>query len=80
MHYEVNYKDHKDTTAADTAALKDICEWMGEERFTRVDDLYRQMLPVSLELFRLQMSFVGVQGYPVEAWHRSLWPGESRLN
>ncbi len=57
------------------AALADICEWMGEERFTRVDDLYRQMAPVGLELFRLQMSFAGVAGYPVEAWHRSLWPG-----
>lgn len=76
MHYEINYKGHATVEAADRAALKDIAEWMGADRFARVDQLYREMAePVSIDVFRLQMSFAGIQGYPVEAWYRSLWPG-----
>lgn len=76
MHYEINYKGHATVADADRAALKDIADWMGADRFARVDQLYRQMAePVGIDVFRLQMSFAGIQGYPVEAWYRSLWPG-----
>ena len=76
MHYEINYKGHATVEAADRAALADIADWMGADRFARVDALYREMAePVGIDVFRLQMSFAGIQGYPVEAWYRSLWPG-----
>jgi hypothetical protein len=75
MHYEVSYRAHEDVAAADAAAIADIRDWLGAERFATVDSVYRQLSePVSLDLFRLQMSFAGIQGYPVAAWYRSLWP------
>ena len=78
MHYEINYRAHADVAAADAAAIADIKDWMGAEQFERVDTVYRQMAePVSIDLFYLQMSFAGIQGYPVEAWYRSLWPGRA---
>lgn len=76
MHYEINYGAHTDVVAADAAALADIRDWMGADRFETVDAMYKQLAePISIDLFRLQMSFAGIQGYPVEAWYRSLWPG-----
>lgn len=74
MHYEVNYKKFETVSDRDAAAIGDIREFMGDERFARVDQLYRQMEPLLLDVFRLQLSFAGIGGYPVEAWHRSLWP------
>ena len=80
MHYEINYKGFADTADADRAALADIQDWMGSDRFARVDAVYRELTePVSIDVFRLQMSFAGIQGYPVEAWYRSLWPGRAVL-
>lgn len=81
MHYEINYKGHATVADADRAAMKDIADWMGADRFARVDALYREMAePVGIDVFRLQMSFAGIQGYPVEAWYRSLWPQQAAVD
>lgn len=74
MHYEVNYKKFETVSDRDAAAIGDIREFMGAERFATVNALFAQLDPIPLEQFRLQLSFAGIGGYPVEAWHRSLWP------
>jgi len=75
MHYTVNYAQLGDCAAQDRAALEDCRVWLGEDRFARIDQVYREMPePMTLDLFRLHMSFAGIQGRPVEAWYRSLWP------
>ena len=75
MHYEINYKGHATVADADRAALKDIAEWMGQERYDRLCETFAALeQPMSQEDFAVVCSFAGIQGYPVEAWYRSLWP------
>jgi hypothetical protein len=75
MHYTINYANLETVAEQDHSAIQDIRNWLGEERFERVDQLYRELAePVTLDLFRLQMNFAGIQGLPVEAWYRRLWP------
>lgn len=74
MSYEIDYS-RLPVAERDSAALADCRNWLGEDRFARVDQLYRELPePLTLDLFRLHMSFAGIQGLPVEAWYRSLWP------
>lgn len=76
MHYEIDYKRFATVAERDAAAVADVREFMGAERFDTVRGLFAQLEPVALDLFRLQMSFAGIQGYPVEALHRLFWPDQ----
>jgi hypothetical protein len=74
MHYEVDYTNCDTDEDRDARAITDCREWLGDQRFVQIDTLYRQKACVPLDLFRLQLSFAGIGGFPVAAWHRSLWP------
>lgn len=74
MHYEINYKGFATVAAADAAAIADVQEFMGAERFERLRAIYTESAPVAEDLFRLQLSFAGIGGYPVEALRRLFWP------
>ncbi len=72
-HYDVDYS--KLTPQAKyNKAIADIKDYMGEERYNKVIGLFKQMQPIPLEKFHLQMSFAGVQGYPVVAMYDEIWP------
>ena len=74
-HYNINYGNR---SAADkqAAALADIRSFWGDERYERVVDLFKQLAAPTRDGFALQMSFAGVQGYPVTALYDHLWPNE----
>lgn len=72
-HYDINY-GNKAGADKQTAALNDIRDWWGEERYNKVVGLFKELAAPTRELFALQMSFAGVQGYPVTALYDHLWP------
>ncbi len=72
-HYDIDYSNLTPQAKHDKA-IADIIDYMGEERYHKVIDLYRQHPPIPLEAFHLQMSFAGVQGYPVVAMYDVCWP------
>ena len=76
MHHNIKY-DLSQPALARAAALKDIEEWMGTDRFKRVCAEISKMGEVSLEKLELMMSFAGIGGYPVRALHEHLFPGKS---
>lgn len=78
MHYEISYGKHADVAAADAAAIADIRDWLEQERYDRLCETFAALeQPMSQEDFAVVCSFAGIQGYPVEAWYRSLWPGRA---
>lgn len=72
-HYDIDYSGLT-PQAKYEKAIHDIKDYMGEERYNKVVGLYKEIRPISLEVFRLQMSFAGVQGYPVVAMYDEIWP------
>ena len=72
-HYDINY-GNKSAADKQAAALADIRSFWGNERYEKVVGLFRQMAAPTRDVFALQMSFAGVQGYPVTALYEHLWP------
>lgn len=76
-HYDVDYSgltpQHKHKKA-----LVDIVDYLGEERFHRVNAHYHELASKGVILTRDQfahhLSIAGVSGYPVSAWYAEIWP------
>ena len=80
MHYEVNY-DKLAPADRDAAAIADIRDWLGQERDDRLCETFAaQEQPMSQEDFAVVCSFAGIQGLPVQAWYRSLWPRQATVD
>lgn len=72
-HYDVDYSALTPQEKFNKA-IADIKDYMGEERYAKVVSLFKLHPPIALEVFHLQMSFAGVQGYPVVAMYDEIWP------
>lgn len=81
-HYDIHY-DLTNTKQADDKAIEDIYQWLGsKKKFNKVADamlaviqhnqVKNSPLKVSINQFRLYMSFAGVTGYPAMAMYRYL--------
>lgn len=70
MHWEVNYATNAN---ADSAAVQDISDWLGSERFAQAE-IKLKAAQCTEEEFEMVCSFLGIRGYPVGAWYRRLWP------
>lgn len=76
-HYTKRYDSAMTLAMRDEIALADVVEYMGATRFATLDREFRRYpVPLTLDHLGLLLSFAGVQGFPVESWHRSIWPGE----
>jgi hypothetical protein len=73
MHYNISYKGLSPQAAHDKA-IADIREYMGSDRFETLTAQFARHEPMPLEVFELIVSFAGVQGFPVKAWHNECWP------
>ena len=67
-HYNVRY----DGDGAEDRAMEDLRDWFGADRFDTVNELLQKSIADgsirNRMQFRFQVSFAGVQGYPVEIW------------
>lgn len=73
-HYDVDYSAIEGDAKRD-AAVRDIREYLGEERYRIVCQYFVLMQePLSLDEMSLALMMAGVQGYPVQAWRETLWP------
>ena len=59
-------------------ALNDIKDYLGEPKFNEITSAFRNTYPVGVKVptlgqFRFKLSFVGVQGYPVEVWYSHIF-------
>lgn len=70
--YTVSYEGLDDVTKHNQA-IADVKEYLGEDRFSQLTELFRQQ-PYTLDQFSLAVSFAGVQGYPVKAWYNHCYP------
>jgi len=73
MHYTIDYSAQPDE-AADAAAVRDIIDYVGEQRFRDISATLRDAIRqgATERDFHLPLSFAGVQGFPVGAWYRTL--------
>lgn len=75
MHNTIKY-NLEDLPAARKQALEDIKEWMGEDRFQDVHHqfklIFKENPDFELAGFETMVSFAGIQGFPVRAWHAQI--------
>jgi hypothetical protein len=78
-HYTRSYEGLTGQAKHD-AAITDIIDYLGEERFDLITDLCREDKPThpGLGWFMIAVSLSGVEGYPVKAWYAHIW-GEDAL-
>jgi len=71
MHYETKY-DQEDPNAKREAAIKDIREWMGDDRYDTVTSGLIAAINAgqikNFEQLEFFFSIAGTSGYPVRAW------------
>lgn len=68
--------DLGESEASDVQAIEDIRFWLGEERFAKIDEMFRGYSYISVDAFTFHCAFMGIQGRPALAWHRRLWPAK----
>lgn len=73
-HYNVSYEGLSDIEKHNKA-IQDIKDYLGEEKFEQLTKQCKEEYPdLTLEQFRMSVSFAGVQGYPVKAWYNYIYP------
>lgn len=85
MKIEKNYRGLSDAEA-ESAAIKDIKEYLGEERFNAVtvllvEDCKENGEPIPLERFAQGCSLLmGIEGYPVKVWYELVFGKQEKAN
>ena len=74
-HYNVDYTGLGPQIAY-AQQIKDIKEYLGEDKFNRLTSDFRRECPggLGLESFRMYLSLAGIQGAPVRAFHDHVFP------
>lgn len=79
MHYEIRYEDGPAKAAK---ALQDIRDYLGEEHWARLGELFVQPgatidgygnAKKAVQCVRLALCFAGVRGYPVRAYLQAVF-------
>lgn len=75
MHTTIDYSTHADESAKRQAAIADIKEYLGEERFNYVSGEFskfgKEAMPI--ETMEGYLMLAGISGYPVIAWHHFIF-------
>jgi hypothetical protein len=66
MKYTINYTGLNDRDKFAQAIL-DVQDYLGEARFNQLVALFKAQPQLTLEEFKLALSFAGITGYPAEA-------------
>ena len=74
MHYDIDYSSYDNPLAKQAAALADVRDYLGQERFFNLVQEFRKVEYMPLERFTLLMSISGISGYPVRAFHEYIFP------
>lgn len=69
MHKNIHYSGEH----ADIHALSDLKKWIGTKRYNTLTKEFRKHPAMEMEKFELLVSFSGVSGFPVRAWHKHIW-------
>lgn len=70
MHNEIRYTGDD----AEAKALADVIDWLSERQWAAIRDHAQTNPDTTLDQLKMVMSFAGVQGFPVLAVHKHLWP------
>lgn len=72
MSYTIEYKGTQEEK--DERAMKDIRSFLGNDLFERIEKLLSEKTgkTITRKEWHFSLSFVGIQGYPCEAWARKL--------
>lgn len=76
-HYEIDYsKFDDDQDAKRVAAIADIIDYLGKEKYETVTREFKLFKPEDMSRDRMAMmlSIAGISGYPVTAWHETCFP------
>ena len=57
-------------------AISDIRDWLGVEKFNKLEREFKLYGPVTEEQFGFLCSIAGISGYPVTAWYRSIYAAD----
>jgi hypothetical protein len=71
MHHDIRYND-PDDMVNEQAAMADIIWYLGS-KYNSIANALQEEGDHGLDMLRLQLSFVGIQGYPVGVWYRRLY-------
>lgn len=73
-HYNIDYSKYDDDPITKhNQAIKDIKEYIGEEKFDNLTQEFKSFSWMSLEQFGFYVSLAGIQGYPVKAWYNYIY-------
>jgi len=71
MHMTVDYTN---LAKPEVKALADCKEWLGADRFAHLTSLFKSDYPgITLDQFRVMVSFAGIQGYPCKVWYEHIY-------
>lgn len=70
MHYTVDYSGLSEQKKQDKA-IADIIAYLGQDKFDAITVELKKYIADGAQLVHVQfqLSFVGIQGYPVTAWY-----------
>ena len=75
MHYDIDYSAIENADEKRAKAVADITEFIGEKAIAKIADYVKdceESDPISLDEFKIAVSFAGVTGYPVIALYEQL--------
>lgn len=67
MSHQIDYSKF-DEPEKSSKAIDDIKFWLGPKKFAEFTTLLVNEAPLTLDAFRMTVSFCGVRGFPAEAW------------
>lgn len=70
MHHTIKYTGTQEEN--DKKAIEDIRFYLGDGLFERIEKLLSEYNIMTRKEFEFSLSFLGIQGYPCEAWARKL--------
>lgn len=74
MHYDVDYSVFDNEVDKHNAAIEDIRDYLGGEKFATLTTEFRAMGEMTFGSFANYVSIAGISGYPVKAWYNHIWP------
>ena len=75
MHYDIDYSAIENADEKRAKAVADFAEYAGENAYNKIVEYVKdreESDPISLDEFKIAVSFAGVTGYPVIALYEQL--------
>lgn len=82
-HVDIDYSAHKTESDKRKAAIADIINYLGKEKFNYLTNEFSKFGVDAMPLDAMSgyLMLAGISGYPVQAWHEFIFqPDENGLN